>query len=156
MLPFHTILHPTDFSESADYAYRVACMLARESHAKLVVLYVAGLNLNMPKPISTELGIAFDCSGNDHTRHAELKSQLHEQFEKSSNVPVETRLIYGAAVEEILRTAKELKCDLLVMGTHGRTGLGHLLLGSVAEAVLNQAECPVLTVKSPAKAHAAS
>ena len=58
----------------------------------------------------------------------------------------------GDAAEEILREAEEAKANLIVIGTHGRTGLGRLLMGSVAEAVLRRARCPVLTVKSPAVA----
>ena len=65
------------------------------------------------------------------------------------NNPVETRLRQGDAAEEILSSAEELGCDLIVMGTHGRSGLGRLLMGSVAESVLRKARCPVLTVKSP-------
>jgi nucleotide-binding universal stress UspA family protein len=63
-------------------------------------------------------------------------------------VHVEHRLKEGAPATEILRTARALECDLIVMGTHGRTGVGRLLMGSVAEEVLRKAPCPVLTVKT--------
>ena len=62
--------------------------------------------------------------------------------------PVETRLVRGAAAEEILRTARDLMADLIVMGSRGRTRLGRLLMGSTAEAVVPKADCPVLVVKS--------
>lgn len=61
---------------------------------------------------------------------------------------VETQLRLGHAAAEILDATEELRCDLIVMGAHGRTGLGRLLRGSVAEAVLSGARCPVLTVKT--------
>jgi nucleotide-binding universal stress UspA family protein len=61
--------------------------------------------------------------------------------------PVETRLSRGDASDEIVRQAEELRCGLIVMGTHGRTGLGKLLMGNVAESVLPRAHCPVLVVK---------
>jgi nucleotide-binding universal stress UspA family protein len=61
--------------------------------------------------------------------------------------PVEARLTQGDAAAEILRTAKDVECDLIVMGTHGRTGLDRLLFGSVAESVVPKADCPVLVVK---------
>jgi nucleotide-binding universal stress UspA family protein len=64
-------------------------------------------------------------------------------------VPVEHRLAEGDSAEEILRLAQESGCDLIVLGTHGRTGLPRLLMGSVAEQVVRKAPCPVLTVKAP-------
>jgi nucleotide-binding universal stress UspA family protein len=63
--------------------------------------------------------------------------------------PVETRLTSGFEAEGILRVARDVECDLIVMGTHGRTGLGRLLIGNTAESVLPKADCPVLVVKSP-------
>jgi nucleotide-binding universal stress UspA family protein len=62
---------------------------------------------------------------------------------------VETRLSQGEAAAEILRTADEIGADLIVMGTHGRTGLSRLLIGNVAESVLPKADCPVMVVKAP-------
>lgn len=150
MLPIHTILHPTDFSDPSDYAFKVTQMIARECHAKVVVLHVAGMHISLPQPMENEFGLAFDCSGDYQTFHDSLKLQL-EQFEKNPKIEVETRLVYGDAPTDILQTAHEIKCDLIVMGTHGRSGLGHLLMGSVAEAVLQRAECPVLTIKNPVK-----
>jgi len=63
--------------------------------------------------------------------------------------PVEIRMSRGDASDEIVRQAEELECGLIVMGTHGRTGLGKLLMGNVAESVLPRAHCPVLVVKVP-------
>ncbi len=63
--------------------------------------------------------------------------------------PVETRLSRGDASDEIVRQAEELECGLIVMGTHGRTGLGKLLMGNVAESVLPRAHCPVLVARVP-------
>jgi nucleotide-binding universal stress UspA family protein len=62
---------------------------------------------------------------------------------------LEHRLVEGDAATVILQVATEIKCDLIVMGTHGRTGLSRLLMGSVAEQVVRNASCPVLTVKTP-------
>src|SRR5262249_47963001 len=70
--------------------------------------------------------------------------------------PVETRLARGDAAEEILRAATELDCGLIVMGTHGRTGLSRLLMGSVTEYVVPRADCPVLAVKTPRGAEASA
>jgi nucleotide-binding universal stress UspA family protein len=63
---------------------------------------------------------------------------------------VTSRLEEGIPAEEIVRVAREVEADLIVMGTHGRSGLGRLLLGSVAEQVMRHATCPVLTLKAPA------
>jgi nucleotide-binding universal stress UspA family protein len=66
-----------------------------------------------------------------------------------SGVPVETMLVEGGAAKEILRVADERHCSLIVMGTHGRTGLSRVLLGSVAEQVIRHSRVPVLTLKTP-------
>lgn len=150
MLPIHTMIHPTDLSESSDYTYKLACMLAKESKAKLIVIYCEGMHMELPKPIKTDLGVAIDFSGDYKTHDAELKAKMHEKFEANTDVNVNAKVIYGPAVEEILRLARETNCDMIVMGTHGRTGVGRWLLGSVAEDVQRRATCPVLIVKAPA------
>jgi len=79
----------------------------------------------------------------------ELRERLHALRPADSAVAVEYRLCLGNAAAEIVALAKDEKCDLIVIGTHGRSGVGRLLLGSVAEAVLRRAPCPVLTLKMP-------
>ncbi len=78
--------------------------------------------------------------------------ELHRVVAPQPGVQVEHRLEEGDAASEILRVAREGKCDLVVLGTHGRTGLRRLLMGSVAEQVVRQAPCPVVTVKAPSAA----
>ena len=78
-----------------------------------------------------------------------LRERLQQLRPEDQKVLVEHLLVQGGAAEEILQVAQERKCDLIVMGTHGRTGLGRLLMGSVAEQVVRKASCPVLTVKTP-------
>jgi nucleotide-binding universal stress UspA family protein len=80
-----------------------------------------------------------------------LRKELQQLESKTPEVRVEHRLVQGYAAAEILRMAAELKCDLILMGTHGRTGVGRLLMGSVAEQIVRKAPCPVLTVKMPLK-----
>jgi nucleotide-binding universal stress UspA family protein len=149
MLPFRTILHATDFSENADYAYEFATLIARECSARLIVLYVAGAHIDLPQPIHTDVGLAFDTSMDYKKHDADLKQRLRERFESNPDVRVETQLIYAKPADGILAVADEVRCDLIVMGTHGRGGLLRLLMGSVAESVMRNACCPVLTIHSP-------
>ncbi len=133
MFPPKVILVPTDFSELSCKALTLAQKLARDSGGKLVVLHV-------DPPL-----LAFAEPSHDPTEHAErLRRQLSEI--RPANVNIEHRLVEGFAVDAIVRMAQEIQADLIVMGTHGRTGLGRAVLGSVAQQVLHSAPCPVITV----------
>jgi nucleotide-binding universal stress UspA family protein len=77
-----------------------------------------------------------------------LRAQLQQVRPDAAQLPVDHRLVEGDAAAEILRLAAETHCDLIVMGTHGRTWLSRMLMGSVAEQVVRKAPCPVLTVKT--------
>jgi nucleotide-binding universal stress UspA family protein len=140
MIPVHTILYPTDFSGPSMAAFPFACSLARDCGARLVVLYV------VPSPIGNE---EIEERRDPDSYYKGIRKLLHAVQPPEQNVNVEHRLEEGDAVTLILDTAREIHVGLIVMGTHGRTGLGRLLLGSVAEKVLRQAACPVLTVKAP-------
>jgi nucleotide-binding universal stress UspA family protein len=141
MLAIKTILHPTDFSERSDLAFRLACSLARDYGARLIVLHVAE-----PDVPVTPAGMLVE---QPVINLNILREKLHQLQPADPKIPVEHRLIVGAAATQILQVAKVAKCDLIVQGTHGRTGLGRLLMGSVAEQVVRKASCPVLTVKTP-------
>lgn len=146
MLPVRTVLHPTDFSEYSDYAFRLACALARNYGARLVIVHVA-----MPPTVYGDEVIPWE--------PVDCKDQAQEHLQRLAapdpKIKVEHRLLEGEPAAEILRTAEETKADLIVMGTHGRTGVGRLLLGSVAELVVRNAPCPVVTVKMPQRQVAA-
>jgi predicted phosphoribosyltransferase/nucleotide-binding universal stress UspA family protein len=136
---FRTILHPTDFSESSRAAFALACSLARDHGGRLVVLHV------LEVPVAAYLGGVLVPEP-----EAELKTvwaKLRELRPDDPAIEVEHRLLEGEPAAEILGLAEEIDCDLIVMGTHGRTGLTRLALGSVAETVLRKAPCPVLTIK---------
>jgi nucleotide-binding universal stress UspA family protein len=143
MLAFKTILHPTDFSERSQFAFKLACSLARDHGAKVVLLHV------VPPPQMTTYDEVLVPPLTDPNQDLELADRMDKIVSPCPNVTLERRLEEGFAATEIVRLAKELQADLIVLGTHGRSGLGRLLLGSVAEQVLRHAECPVLTVKSP-------
>jgi nucleotide-binding universal stress UspA family protein/quercetin dioxygenase-like cupin family protein len=142
MPDIQTILHPTDFSENSRYAFQTACALARDNHATLLILHVM-----MPS-----VSPLFQESLPDPLRAAESQESLATlpwPQPSDPQIRVEHRLAEGDPAEEILRLAKALRCEVIVMGTHGRTGLGRFLTGSVAEEVLRNAVCPVLVVKTP-------
>ena len=141
MLPIRTILHPTDFSERSHYALHLAAALARDHGARLLLLHVGEL----PAVAYGEAVLVMD--------RAAYATELHSKLEQEAvALPpdrVERRVALGDTVTEIVAVAEETPCDLIVMGTHGRTGLRRVLLGSVAEQVMRRAPCPVLTVKMP-------
>jgi nucleotide-binding universal stress UspA family protein len=142
MYVIRKILHPTDFSDRARVAFGVACSLARDHRAKVIALHV------VPLPIAWgEVPPAPAPSAEDFDR--EWNEYLLSRDSAELGVSVERMMAEGAAEEEIVRVAGELHCDLIVLGTHGRTGLSRLLMGSTAEHVLRTAPCPVLTVRHP-------
>ena len=141
MLPIHTILHPTDFSDCSDGAFRLACALARDYDARIVVLHV----VELPAVVSGDGMLVIPYSIDSEP----LREQLQQLQSGDPKIPVEHRLVEGYPAEQILRVAAETNCDLILMGTHGRTALNRLLMGSVAEQVVRKAPCPVLTVKTP-------
>ncbi|HKA04796.1 MAG TPA: universal stress protein, partial [Acidimicrobiales bacterium] len=142
MLPIHTILHPTDFSDRSTHALRLAGALARDYGARLIVLHVA----EMPAVPYAE-GVIPPVDPDDVVRVA--RHQLELLDAPVTGHPVERHLEVGDPIDTILGVAHDLPADLIVMGTHGRTGLRRLLMGSVAEQIVRRATCPVLTMTSP-------
>jgi nucleotide-binding universal stress UspA family protein len=141
MLSIKTILHPTDFSPQAEFAFQLARALARDYGAKLILQHVEVL----PAAVYGEFG-AFNLDPGDV--HASLKEKLR-RLEPVDVPAVQSFLVRGDPATEIVALARNYPCDVIVMGTHGRTGLGRLLMGSVAENVVRTAPCPVVTVKAP-------
>lgn len=143
MLPFQTILCPTDFSDCARKAFHLAGSLARFHGARLILVH----------SIDVQYGPHGYGAVMVEVRPADYPRQMFEALKQLQppypEVRVEHVLAEGRPGTEILRVAQERGCDLIVMGTHGRTGLMSLLMGSVTEEVLRQAPCPVLTVRSP-------
>ncbi|MBL8796775.1 MAG: universal stress protein [Planctomycetia bacterium] len=141
MLAIHNILHPTDFSERSDHAFKLACALARDHGALLTIAHV------LAPPVVVPVDGVVPVIPEDLEDQA--RARLLQVVPTDPKVRVERKLVLGDASHEIIALANQLRCDLIVLGTHGRTGLGRLLMGSVAETVLRKAECPVLTVKLP-------
>lgn len=137
-----TILFPTDFSHTGDSALEMATALARDTGAKLLFVHVE------EPPVAYGGGEMY--YGMPEPAYDEIKRMLHEIVPKDPNVPFDHRLVTGDPPSAIVRVAEEENVDLIVMGTHGRTGLSRLLMGSVAEAVVRRAPCPVITYKNAA------
>jgi nucleotide-binding universal stress UspA family protein len=138
-LQIERILCPTDFSDFSAKAFAYAAALASRFEARLRVLHV------LPGVVIATGGPYFPATREMHDR-AEDALQSFVAPACQAGVQVATELREGDAWREIQARAAELPADLIVMGTHGRSGFEHLLLGSVAEKVLRRASCPVLTV----------
>lgn len=135
------ILFPTDFSTLADAALETATSLARDRGAKLLIVHVE------------EPGLAY--GGGElvydiaQPSHQDQMQMLKAVIPHDPVVSYEHRLIAGDPAEAIVDLAEEEGVDMIVLATHGRTGLVRMLMGSVAEVIVRKAQCPVLTVKAP-------
>ncbi len=148
MIEFKSILHPTDFSDPSRHALDHACSLAEKYRAKLYLLHVieevsdaAYFDMLQTPPLAE---LMTEVEG-----HAKTALEGLLTAEQRSGLDVNLLTRRGIPFLEIVRCADELKCDLIVCGTHGRTGLKHALFGSVAEKVVRKAPCPVLSVRHP-------
>jgi len=130
---FDTILVPTDGSKFASKAEDVAIELAKKVEAKIVAVYVIDEKLIYPYSVLEE-------EGNN------ILKNVREKGEKEG-VPVEEILIVGNPVHDMNKIAKKSNADTIVIGTHGRSGLEKLLMGSVAESTIKSTDIPVLLVK---------
>lgn len=145
MKPFGKILVPIDYSPSSQDAMRTAAELARRYDASMTLLHVyqpvaypfpEGFVLYTPEQMAGML--------------TELQKALNESVRFATNAGasrVDGQLVQGVVASEVVSIAERDGYDLIVMGTHGRTGFQHALLGSVAEKVVRRAVCPVLTVR---------
>lgn len=146
MLTLNKILVPTDFSETADFATDWALELAAKVQGEVRLLNV----YDYPSYALPD-GALIPSSDVVADMLTEVQTQLEERRQRFAHrqVPISYEARQGAAVDDIVAHAAEWGADLIVMGTHGRTGLGHLLLGSVAERVVRKSHCPVTTVRHP-------
>lgn len=147
---FARIVAATDFSEPAERASRLAVDLARAHGAELVLLHVfVELPLYAETPATTVAQV-YD----EQRRWVQDELDVRAKNAAAGNLRVRTRLETGSAPETIAAIAREESADLVVVGTHGRTGLDRVMLGSVAERVVRVAPCPVLVVRPRADAAA--
>jgi universal stress protein A len=133
------ILVPVDFSECTEKALSYAVPFARQFGAILTLLHV----VEPPYLPASEMGVLVDVETKDDAQK-ELEA-LHARLVESVRCQTMTRK--GSAEHEIIDAAKELGSDLIILGTHGRTGVERLLMGSTAEKVVRRAGCPILIVR---------
>jgi universal stress protein A len=144
MLDYDKILCALDLEKNAMKIFSVAAAIAKESDATLFALHVARIparDMDVPLPFDAE-----------PRWEKEARLYLEDLIKQSTVGDVRHQLciVSGLADLDIVRTASRLAVDLIVMGTHGRGGLKHLILGSVAEHVIREAPCPVLILRPPA------
>ncbi len=148
-LQLRRILLPTDFSGCANYALPYAAAIARAAKANIICI-------NVVEPIVPAVGYTGLAEA---MPIAEISKQLEDSAEREMpdvlgcedlhGLDVEEVIAHGDAAAEIVRVANEREVDLIVISSHGRTGLGRIIFGSTAEAVVRHARCPVLVVKPP-------
>ena len=143
MLTLRTVLCPTDFSDVSARAETYAAALARHYDASLHLLHV-----DPPMPVMAPYGeIPVDARMFEEQREvAEAELVKAGERARAGGLTVETTMKGGHPAREILALADRAQADMLVIGTHGRGGVEHLLLGSVAEKIMRKAACPVLVV----------
>jgi len=145
MKDFKTILFATDFSDSSDYAFQHALALASQFKARLLIIHV----INEPVDLRGFYvpHISFD------KLEEEIEEGAKKMMEKFCRTHIrdydnyQTFIVPGIPYDEVIKKALEESADMIVMGTHGRTGLDHVLFGSTAEKVVRKSPVPVLTIR---------
>lgn len=148
MIALKTVLVPTDFSDTSDAALRYGKALAKAFGASLHVLHVVQEPFAQPWAVEA-YGFSLGTLQEEWRRDAVVRIEQTLTAEERLHYRAELRTVVGHPVVEILRDAKEHDVDLIVMGTHGRGPLEHMVMGSVAERIVRRAHCPVLTVRHP-------
>jgi nucleotide-binding universal stress UspA family protein len=143
MWPIRTILHPTDFSACSRHAFQLAYSLAHDHGGHIIVLHVTTIP---DLPYKGYGGPGLPLMAEEYLQ--DVRQELEKVQSPNPEVAIERRLAEGDPASEIIRIAAETATDLIVMGTHGRTGLPHVLMGRVAEEVVRKAPCAVLVLKN--------
>jgi nucleotide-binding universal stress UspA family protein len=149
MTVFKQILFAADFSESSREAFRISCSLASECDSRTVVLHVLEAPHVAEEPVYLgDLSVPYIRPETNTTYTEPVEKRLRRFYAPDRPIQIEYRTRGGLPAEEILRAAEENESDLIVMATHGRSGISRLLAGSVAESVLREAHCPVLALRA--------
>ena len=143
MSTYDVILHPTDFSEDSDLAFQLACSIAREQFAALVVVHVLSPEFSPngqsnDVALDPELPIVRDC----HEKFCRMKSQ-------ADDIPISFRIVSGYSVGAILNVSHEENADLIIIASHQQTRFHLQVHGSVTEGLLRQSHCPLMVLCYP-------
>lgn len=144
-MQYKKILVATDGSEYSMEAVRHAVALAKATGAKITFLYVVGTLAE-----SKRHAVAFDSLKKIFKEEGKSATEKAKEIAKKEGVAAEAKILEGIPFEVIVETAKEENADLIVMGTHGHTGINKVVLGSVTERVVRRAPCPVTVVRGEA------
>ncbi len=142
-MPAQHILVPIDFSPNADQAFDYALTLARTLQARLTLVHVID-----PLPVGNIETMPFTYLHDLEAKITDLMTAYRDRV-TAAGLRSDFVIVHGVPFQSIVETARTAHVDLIIMGTHGRTGLSHVLLGSVAERVVQHAPCPVLVVRLP-------
>ncbi len=148
MIALKTVLVPTDFSETSEVAVRYGKALAGAFQATLHILHVLEEPFAQPWAVEAH-GFSLAALQEEWQKDATTRVEQTLTPEERSTFRVQMVTIPGHPVVEILKYAGDHAIDLIVIGTHGRGPLGHMVMGSVAERIVRKAPCPVLTVRHP-------
>jgi len=146
MINMRTILCPTDFSETSKYAFEYALQFAEEFAAKLEIIHVQVDESQVIALYMPEVTLQNVNKEIEEAAKQQLDDFLAPYSERLSKVRYEAKLIKGTPYIKIIDAARDYDADMVVIGTHGRTGVEHALFGSTAEKVVRKSPCPVFTV----------
>lgn len=147
MVDIKNILYTTDFSDYSKYALPYAVEMAEKFDATLNCLYVV-------EPVNTPVDFGWTQVNyveleEQHTEHARESLEKLVQEEIPEHIDRKVHIFHGRSFKEIITFSKDTEIDLIVMATHGLSGLSHILFGSTTEKVVRKSPCPVLTVRHP-------
>jgi nucleotide-binding universal stress UspA family protein len=142
---FKTILFATDFSEGSDFAFQTALSMARKYESKLIVVHIISEPVDLRGFYVPH--ISFDKLEEEIEQGAQklMEKFCRTQMKDFNNF--ESHVFPGIPYDEIIKKAAEFNVDLIILGTHGRTGLDHVLFGSTAEKVVRKSPVPVMTIR---------
>ena len=141
-MPAQHILVPIDFSANSDHALDYAMTLAHTLQARLTLLHV------IEPLVGSVEALPYTYIQDLEAKITDLMTSYRERV-TGAGLQSDFAIVHGVPFQVIVETARTAHADLIIMGTHGRTGLSHVLLGSVAERVVQHAPCPVLVVRPP-------
>ncbi len=153
MLTLKRVLLPTDGSVCSREAMKYALSLAQQYVAAITVLHVGRHYWEQMSQAPSGVEDGADIATRIQREQSSEEQRILQEVVDAAHalhVPVEARAVQGSPAQVIIQMAKEISADMVVMGTHGRTGISHAVLGSVAEKVVQRAPCPVLVVRQAA------